>query len=668
MGLAADFAIIVVAALAGGFIAQRFNQPLLLGYFLAGIAVGPYTGGITVSEIHNIELLAEIGVALLLFALGIEFSFTKLKRVRRIALMGTPIQLLLTILLGYGIGRLLGWSGNQSLWLGALISLSSTTVILKTLAARGTLRSLAGRVMIGMLIVQDLAVVPMILILPQLDRPETGAIPLAFAAARAAVFLLAMIYGGTRLIPALLQRLSAWNSQELFVISIMALGLGIGYVSYLFGLSFAFGAFVAGMVLSESEYSHQALSDIVPLRDIFGMLFFVSIGMLLDLPFLVKNLPTVLLIVLAVALGKAVICAGVVRAFGYRDTAPLLAGVGMFQIGEFAFVVGRVGLELGTITSGMFSLVLATAVVTMMLTPFALQAAPFLIQAYRRWRGPGQVQVLSELKDQAEPHVIIAGYGRVGSYTADVLTRLNLPSVVIELDGFAAERAREAGLPVIYGDASSGVVLEAAGIYKARLLLVTVPAAFDVELIVRRARQLDPELRIVARAAQLGQLEPLRALGVYELVQPEFEAGLEMVRQTLVQFGVSTLEIQSFTDGVRREHYAPLYTRNTDASLLDRLRHASRSMEIEWITLEADSPIVGKGVGEASIRQRTGASIVTILRGDEAYSNPGPEMILEAGDVVAVLGTPAQRDAFRSLMAGESTRQTAAASIEGENS
>lgn len=256
----------------------------------------------------------------------------------------------------------------------------------------------------------------------------------------------------------------------------------------------------------------------------------------------------------------------------------------------------------------------------------------------------------------------------MGSYTADVLTRLNLPSVVIELGGFAAERAREAGLPVIYGDASSAVVLEAAGIYRARLLLVTVPAAFDVELIVRRARQLDPELRIVARAAQLAQLDPLRALGVYELVQPEFEAGLEKVRQTLAHFGVPTPEIQSFTDGVRREHYAPLYTRNTNIRLLDRLRHASRSMEIEWITLEADSPIVGKGVGEASIRQRTGASIVTMLRGEEAYSNSGPEMILEAGDVIAVLGTLVQRDAFRSLISGESTGQAAAAAIDGETS
>ena len=225
MGIAADIAIIVVAALVGGFMAQRLNQPLILGYILAGIAVGPHTGGITVSEIHSIELLAEIGVALLLFALGIEFSFKKLRRVRRVAIIGTPIQLLLSIVLGYGTGRLLGLGPMHSLWLGALISVSSTMVILKTLGAQGTLGALPGRVMIGMLIVQDLAVIPMIIILPELERPELGMTVLAGAALRAAIFLFAVIYGGTRLIPALLKRIASWNERELFIISIMALGL-----------------------------------------------------------------------------------------------------------------------------------------------------------------------------------------------------------------------------------------------------------------------------------------------------------------------------------------------------------------------------------------------------------------------------------------------------------
>lgn len=332
MGIAADIAIIVVAALAGGFVAQRLRQPLIVGYVAAGIVVGPHTGGVTVREIHNIELLAEIGVALLLFALGIEFSLKKLGEVRRFALIGTPVQLLLSILLGFGIARLWGWPPYQSLWFGALVSVSSTAVTLKHLEATGGLGSLAGRLMVGMLIVQDLTVVPMMIILPELQDLQKGLPALGLAVLRTGLFLLDMIYGGTRLIPSLLKRVAAWNSRELFIISITAIGLGIGYVSYLAGLSFAFGAFVAGVVLSESEYSHQALSDIVPLRDAFAMLFFVSIGMLLDLRFLVVHRYEILTAVLLVGIGKGLICG--VQTFGNPSPDTII------QSGDILAVLG----------------------------------------------------------------------------------------------------------------------------------------------------------------------------------------------------------------------------------------------------------------------------------------------------------------------------------------
>src|SRR5581483_8974008 len=344
MGVAADIAIILLAALLGGFLAQRLGQPLILGYIVAGVLVGPYTGGVTVTEVHDIELLAEIGVALLLFALGLEFNFAKLRRVRGIAFLGTPIQLLLTIGLGYLIALSLGRTPYEGLWFGALIALSSTMVILKTLMAQGTLGSLPSRIMIGMLIVQDLAVVPLMLVLPELDNLQQSLPNLGLAVLRAAGFLLAMFLIGTRLIPFVLRRIAAWNSRELFLIAVTAIGLGAGYATYLFGLSFAFGAFVAGMVLSESEYSHQALSDIVPLRDVFGMLFFVSVGMLLDPAFLLANLGQVLLVVALVALGKAAIFGGLTRAFGYHSATPVAVGLGLFQIGEFAFVLARVGV------------------------------------------------------------------------------------------------------------------------------------------------------------------------------------------------------------------------------------------------------------------------------------------------------------------------------------
>jgi CPA2 family monovalent cation:H+ antiporter-2 len=650
MGIAADIAIILVAALMGGFVARRFGQPLILGYIIAGVLVGPYTGGVTVTEIHDIELLAEIGVALLLFALGLEFNFTKLQRVRAIAFIGTPIQLAITIGVGYGIGQLLGWPTYESIWFGALISLSSTMIILKTLMAQGTLGTLASRIMIGMLIVQDLAVVPMLIILPELQNLEQGLPILGFAILRAAIFLLVMVYGGMWLIPQVLKRIAAWNSRELFLVSVMAIGLGIGYVTYLVGLSFAFGAFVAGMVLSESDYSHQALSDILPLRDVFGLLFFVSVGMLIDPAFLIANLGTVLLVVLLVACAKAAVFGGITRAFGYREQIPLAVGFGLFQIGEFAFVLARVGLTRGVIRSETFALVLATAVITMILTPFATRAVEPLFQWYQRQRACPPVETSHMPHEGLHDHIIIVGYGRVGRYTGEVLHQLNMPCVVIDQDQRAVDQAKASGLPVIYGDASSPVVLEAAGVHAARLVLVVVSAALDVELVVRQVRQLDPDLHIVARATRLSQVEDLRRFGIHEIVQPEFEAGLELVRQTLLHFDIPAAEIEHLSDAIRTERYQPFETLHTDTQVLAQLRRARHALGIEWMTLPADAPVVGQRIGASGIRERTGASIAALLRNEVVVSNPGPEEVLSAGQSVAIVGTPEQRAAFRIAM------------------
>ena len=302
MGIATDIILLIVVGFGCGLVLHRLGQPLVLGYILAGVILGPNTAGVTLANTHDIELLAEIGVALLLFALGLEFSLKDLRPVRGIALIGTPIQMLLTIGVGVLIGPLLGLDWRESIWLGALISLSSTMVILKTLMAQGLLGTLSSKVIIGVLIVQDLAVIPLMVVLPQLSLADGGFGPVAFAALKAAVFIAAMVVLGTRILPRLIGHIAKLGSRELFLLAITAIGLGIGYVTHLVGLSFAFGAFVAGLVLSESDYGHQALSDIIPLRDLFGLLFFASVGMLLDLDFLVDHLGQVALLVLAVSL------------------------------------------------------------------------------------------------------------------------------------------------------------------------------------------------------------------------------------------------------------------------------------------------------------------------------------------------------------------------------
>src|SRR5919106_877807 len=441
MGIAGDIALILVAAFLGGIVARRLGLPLILGYILAGVIVGPNTGGLTVGDVHEIELLAEIGVALLLFTIGLHFSLSSLRPVRRVALTGTAIQMLLTIVFGYGFGLLLGLGSSEAIWFGALISLSSTAVVLKTLAEGGVLNTLSGRVIIGMLIVQDIAVVPLLVLLPELGDVGEGLPRLGVAVLQAAVFVAVMALFGARIFPWLMARVASWNSRQLFLISVVATGLGVGYVTYLFGLSFAFGAFVAGLVLSQSEYSHQALADVEPLRDVFAMLFFVSVGMLLDPAFLLENAGTVALVVLLVFAVKGLVFAGVVRAFGYGNIVPFAVGLGLFQVGEFSFVIARVGIEAEAISQRSYSIMLTTAVVTMALTPFAMRLAPRL---YGRWRErfPREAMSTFNLPEKGLPDaVVIAGHGRVGSFVARLLARLEQPFVVVDSNPGQGDRA-----------------------------------------------------------------------------------------------------------------------------------------------------------------------------------------------------------------------------------
>jgi CPA2 family monovalent cation:H+ antiporter-2 len=557
MGIAADIAIIVVAGLAGGLIAQRLKQPLILGYILAGVLVGPYTGGVTVTEIHDIELLAEIGVALLLFALGIEFSFKDLRPVSRIALIGTPLQIVLVAAYGTVLGRMLGWPWQAALWFGALISLSSTMVILKTLAYQGLMGTLSARVMIGMLIVQDLAFVPLTILLPQIGDLQAGLPMLAGAALRAAIFLLGMFFIGTRLIPKLMAHVAGWNSRELFMLAVTAIGLGIAYVTYLFGLSFAFGAFVAGMVLSESTYSHQALGDILPLRDLFGLLFFASVGMLVDPAVLVANFGTVVLLVALVALGKGMIFGGITWAFGYRNIAPLAVGLGLFQIGELSFVLARIGLRTGSIDEDLYSLILITAVITMVLTPPVSQLAPPIYARLRRHRAMRPPREINVEREVLRDHIILAGGGRVGQRIAKVLQARGQPFVLIELAQRRLDSCTALGYPMIFGDAGYPTVLEAAGIRDARLLIDTVAVPAVTHAIIAQARTLNPSLRTVVRATSEEEMQDLYEMGVNAVVQPELEASLAILRQVLQELDVPAVEIDPLVKAARDEASQP---------------------------------------------------------------------------------------------------------------
>ena len=384
MGLASDFVLIVVAGFFGGLLARLLRLPLLVGYVAAGVVVGPYTAGPTVVQIHDIERLAEIGVALLLFSLGLEISFRHLHSVKRFAIAGGLIQIVLTAAAGaLAAARFLGLSVTDSVWLGAMISLSSTMVVLKDLAAAGAASTPAGHAMIGMLVVQDLAVIPMLIALPQLSD-LTGALPRLGRAALIVIALLAaMIAIGRWLLPAILKRVLAMGSRELFLVAVVAAGVGVGYAADRAGLSFALGAFVAGMVLSESEFTQLALSNVIPLRDIFGLLFFVTVGMLLDPRFVWDHAGDLALMTVLIVAGKALILGLLAAAFGYRDAAPWMIGLGLSQIGEFSFVLARSGVSTGLLSHTAYNLALTSTILTMVLSPFVSRAA---IPLGRMWQ------------------------------------------------------------------------------------------------------------------------------------------------------------------------------------------------------------------------------------------------------------------------------------------
>jgi CPA2 family monovalent cation:H+ antiporter-2 len=456
--------------------------------------------------------------------------------------------------------------------------------------------------------------------------------------------------------PALLRLIARWRSRELFLLAVVALGVGIGYATWLTGLSFAFGAFVAGMVLSESEFSHQALSDVIPLRDVFGLLFFASVGMLVDPRYLIENPLAVATAVGVVVAGKALILAVITRLFGYANMAPLIVGLGLAQIGEFSFLLTREGLRLGVLDHDAYSLALTTTVATMVLTPAIAGAAPALYRLLRRvvpQERPIETHAIPE--PGLHDHVVVVGYGRTGRAVVEVMRRTDLGFVTIESDHARfGDCARGVG-PAVWGDATQEPVLHAAAIERAQMLVITIPDLAGIKMIVEHAVALNPTIDIIARAVSPESLDELNALPVREVVQPELEAGLEMVRQVLARCRFGPADILRFSDAVHRELYGGFRSARRDGDglvVLDDLRRAARGIAIEWIPVAAGSPVAGTTIAATGLRSRTGASIVALRAAGGVQPNPGPETRVEPGAVLGVLGTPEQLQAARALVEG----------------
>ncbi|MGK7912233.1 MAG: cation:proton antiporter [Synechococcus sp.] len=658
--LIVEMATVIGAATAGGYVASRLKQPVLLGYLLGGMLVGPKVLRLVTLE-GDISVLAEIGVELLLFALGVEFSLKDLLRMRRIAIGGGTLQIVLTLLLGGGLAYATGWASTipKAVFLGAVLSLSSTAVVLKSLLERNEVNSAHGQIMLAILIVQDLGLGILLAVLPVLTRPpEEIGTALLIALLKVTAFLICAIMAGKWVIPRLVRTIARQGSQELFLLGILGLCLGIALITSAIGLGIEMGAFVAGVMVSNVEYADHALDRVLPMRDVFATLFFASIGLLIDPLFLLENIWVLAGLVAIAMVGKALIVTSIVRVFGYPLRTALTVGMGLNQIGEFSFVLAGVAQTSGVFTERLYGLVVGTTAVTLLLTPFVLRLTPRLLLWMERspslnpFLQAKSPTLVGFEENELTDHVIVAGFGRVGQTLVRMLDFQQHPILVIDNDEGVLQTLRDRKIPYLLGDVSSMLVLEKANLSKARTMAITLPDPMATRLTLNRALSLAPELDITARAHVNTEIDTLYQLGAQEVVQPEFEAALEMGAHTLLKLGDSAYMVQQLVNRYRNRRYRDIVPKREEYWGSRQLELAVEGLDHRWYELDDRNSLVGKTIVESNLRKLTGATIIAIERKNRLRRYPLGSTTFKAGDRLLVVGNPEEQDAFNQLFHG----------------
>ncbi|NJN69765.1 MAG: sodium:proton exchanger [Nitrospira sp.] len=646
-GVLGNLLFIYTVSIAVVFVFHQFRLPSIAGFLVAGALIGPH-GLNLISDIETVQVLAEIGIVLLLFTIGIEFSLKHLASLRRLLLIAAPIQVGGVIAIALIGGLLAGLPVPQAIFWGFLLSLSSTAIVLKALAASETAIA-SWTATIGILVFQDLAVVPMILLTPILASPSEGALGSVLLTLGKSILVVGCIVAGAWFaVPKLLEHIVRSRSRELFLLTVIVLCLGIAWLTSLGGLSLALGAFIAGLVISESEYSHQAIAEVLPFRDSFNSLFFVSIGILMDWRILLEYPIVVVGLLILVLLVKFVAGTVAVLAASLPPRSAVMTGIALAQVGEFSFILAQVGQDNNLLSGAPYQIFLAVSVCSMIITPFLMQLSPHLgrrveaVQRLLHWF-PGQTtaHVLEtegrhlRIKD----HVIIVGYGLNGRNLARVLGETEVPYIALDLDGDTVRREAAHGLPLYYGDATNPNVLRHVKIEEARVLVVAISDPFMARRAVQVARSLSPKIHIVVRTRYLRELEELHQLGADDVVPEEFETSIEIFALVLRTYNMPQDFVMRKAEQVRREGYA-LLRRSELPELAHHLRGGTLAdVEVETCRIEEHSPAVGKTLLQLALRPKTGASIIALTRGGVTESNPSEKTKLLVGDIVVLLGS-----------------------------
>ncbi len=628
-----------VAVLALG---HRARIPPLVGLLLTGILIGP-SGFELVSNREGVELFAELGVVLLLFAIGLEVSLAQLRELRLPFFVGGGVQVLATVATGAGLAKALGFPAASATFFGFVVSLSSTAIVLKLYAARHETRTPQARISLGILLFQDFVIVPMLVLIPVLAG-EVAASPASiagrFLAALAAVAV--TFWVARRLMPVVLHHVASTRIRELSVLGALALCLGMAWVTYSLGLSVALGAFIAGLILSETEYSHQVIADVAPFRDVFASLFFVSMGMLVDLDVARAHAPLIAALAVGVLLVKSLTVGGAVRLLGYPERTVVMVALGLAQVGEFSFVLMEVGHEHGLLAGDRFQIVLAAAVATMLATPFLVALAPRLAD---RWadRRLGPVHPPASRGDAPiEPgiidHVVIVGFGVNGRLLARVLREAAIPYLIVELSPEVVRAARSDGQPILFGDSTRREILEHAGVAHAQVVVFAISDPEALRGSIRLARTINPKVEIIARTRMVQEIQGLELSGADQVIAEEFETAIEIFTRVLGRYHVPRNVIRAQTRVLRGAHYRMLRSPPRPEGISDAVLDLLTLGTTDVFRVDSAAFAAGKTLAEIDLRRRTGASVIAIVRDETPLTGVEAGDILEVGDDIVLVG------------------------------
>jgi len=629
-----DLVVLVGIAIPVVALASRLRIPTIVGFLLTGMAIGPYGFGL-IRELASVQDLAEIGVILLLFSIGLELSLTRTLRMGRALLQAGGIQVVTTLVTVAAIAAILGAPPSHAVVFGALAALSSTAIVLKVYSDRGALDGPDGRIVVPVLVFQDLCIIPLVLLVESLGGAAETPGRLALRVGGSIVAVAVLVLGGRVVVPRVLAAVAAVRSRELFTLSIVFLGVGAAVAGAIAGLSLALGAFLAGLIIAESDYGAQALSDVVPFRDALSGLFFASVGMLLDLPAVAAAPTPVLLAAVGVVVIKALLATGAALSLRRPLHVSVVSGLALAQVGEFSFVLATLAAPLGLLTAAGYQLFLGAAVLTMLAAPFLIRAAPAIAERIAHRPPPDPAD---EDTEPLNDHVIIVGYGVNGRNLARVLTGTGIPYVVLEQNVDTVRRAREDLQPILFGDATRAEVLERVGIARARSIVFAISSPSDELRGVAMARGLSSRVHIIVRTRYVGAMEDLRHAGASEVVPEEFETSIEIFSRVLRHFEIPSNVIGREVQAARAELYGMAAGAAAGASALEALAQLGVHHAIEIVEVEPEARAVGESPVSLNLRRDTGATVIAAVREGRVVHSPDPAFRFAAGDTVVLAG------------------------------